>query len=140
MQNQTCALIGHHPAQRPIGRSAQSRFCAAIKAALEAALREAIAEGFTFFCSGGNSDFDLWVTEAVTRLQGEYPHIQHHFIPPSAALANGTQLLIVCHDGGSAGATAAAMSAAIDKRIPVRNIYSAPIRAMIRQHAAGRLR
>lgn len=83
-----CAFTGHRPAQILGKNNEDTHAFQTLRTTLEAAIRQAIAENFTIFRSGGAMGFDLWAAEAVLHLKAEHPHIQLHFILPCETQAN----------------------------------------------------
>ena len=88
MSSLICAFTGHRPSRIPGGDNETSPEFQRLRAAIEANIRQAIAEGYTVFRSGGAMGFDLWCAEAVLRIQKEHVHIQLHFILPCETQAN----------------------------------------------------
>ncbi|MCL2544466.1 MAG: DUF1273 domain-containing protein [Clostridia bacterium] len=83
-----CAFTGHRPSRIPGGHNEKSAAFRRLCTAIEAALRQAVAEGYTVFRSGGAMGFDLWCAEAVLRIQKERAPIQLHFLLPCETQAN----------------------------------------------------
>lgn len=82
----TCAVTGMRPHKLPFreGDEQHSR----LMEAMENAIRDAIADGYTEFLSGGAMGPDLWFAETVHRLKCEYPHIRLMYILPCETQAN----------------------------------------------------
>lgn len=76
MKEQTCCFTGHR--QIPLAQRAR------IAAALEARVRELIAQGFCYFGAGGALGFDTMAAETVLRLREEYPAIRLILVLPCA--------------------------------------------------------
>jgi len=88
MMDKTCAFTGHRPSRIPGGHDEKSPAFGMLLAAIEASIRQAVAEGCTVFRSGGDKGFDLWCAETVAHIQKEYAHVQRHFILPCETQAN----------------------------------------------------
>lgn len=88
MNKKICAFTGHRPAQIPGGELESSPAFSALYAAIKASIRQAIAQGFTVFRSGGAMGADLWCAQAVLELRRQYPRIRLHFILPCETQAN----------------------------------------------------
>lgn len=82
MKQKICAFTGHRSNRIPHCENEQSPAFQALYEAIEAAIRQAINDGFTVFRSGGAMGIDLWCAEAVASLKREYQDIQLHFILP----------------------------------------------------------
>lgn len=76
MRTITCAFTGHRPGRLTMTDGISSR--------LEQAIREAIADGYTTFLSGGAMGADLWCAQMVLALKAQFPHIRLCFILPCA--------------------------------------------------------
>jgi len=88
MVHQICAFTGHR-AKKVLGIcNERSPAFLMVHCALEAAILQAAAEGYTIFRSGGAMGMDLWCAEIVLHLKAEYPQLQIHFILPCETQAN----------------------------------------------------
>ena len=107
MIQKICAFTGHRPPRIPGGHDEESPAFRQLYAAIEAAIRQAVAEGYTVFRSGGAMGFDLWCAEAVLRIQKERAH-----------------MMIAYFDGKPAGGTAYTVSHAKKEGLPVWNLFT----------------
>ena len=88
MPPKICAFTGHRPSRIPGGHNEKGHDFRMLLAAIEAAVREAVAKGYTVFRSGGAKGFDLWCAETVLRMKKKHAHIQLHFILPCETQAD----------------------------------------------------
>lgn len=71
MKDITCTICGPRPHKLPNGINLMG-----LMALLESAVRESIERGYTRFQTGAAMGIDLWASQLVLKLQGEYPHIK----------------------------------------------------------------
>jgi len=83
-----CAFTGHRPSHIPGGHDETSPEFRRLRDAIETSVREAVAEGYTVFRSGGAMGFDLWCAETVLRMKREGVPVQLRFILPCETQAN----------------------------------------------------
>jgi len=83
-----CAFTGHRPSRIPGSENENAPALRTLHASIDAALRQAVAEGYTVFRSGGAMGFDLWCAETILRIKKEQPSILLHFILPCETQAN----------------------------------------------------
>jgi len=88
MEHKTCAFTGHRVEKDPSICNEHYSAFSMHYCALEAAILQAVAEGYTVFRSGGAMGMDLWCAEIVLRLKAEYPQLRIHFILPCETQAN----------------------------------------------------
>jgi len=88
MEHKVCAFTGHRVEKSPGLCNEHFPAFPAPYCTLEAAILQAVAEGYTVFRSGGAMGMDLWCAEIVLHLKAEYPQLRMHFILPCETQAN----------------------------------------------------
>lgn len=60
-----CAFSGHRPLYFPWKENESDPACVRLKAALEEEIDKAVADGFSYFITGGAEGVDTWAAEIV---------------------------------------------------------------------------
>ena len=79
-----CAFSGHRPFYFPWKENESDPACIHLKAALEAEINKAVADGFFYFIVGGADGVDTWAAEIVLEKKKTNPEINLELAKPFA--------------------------------------------------------
>ena len=90
-----CAFSGHRPFYFPWKENESDPACIHLKAALEAEINKAVADGFFYFIVGGADGVDTWAAEIVLEKKKTNPEINLELAKPLRIITNICRMIMV---------------------------------------------
>ena len=90
-----CAFSGHRPFYFPWKENESDPACIRLKAALEAEIDKAVADGFFYFIVGGADGVDTWAAEIVLEKRKRIRRLTWSLRSPLRIITNICRMIMV---------------------------------------------